>query len=437
MESFIYYGLIYFVEALIIWQYGVRMFPSKYSKSTELLWSILLYTIPFALSLVENIWLNIFSFIVINFVYILVIFKTAWHIALFHSAIVTAIMGITEILCSTFFTQFTYAFFEDALLPQNLILLAMVTKLTYHLALQIIASLFSIENKTLSFLNLESSILILIPFVSMIVMITFASICLSTRVSTPLTLLIGTCSILLLITNIVVFAIHNYTQEKSQKYVDLQLQLQKEYDLAEYYKLLIEQHESQSILIHDIKKHLNTINLLNEQNDTEKIALYINQIIHSSELDTHLQVSDNEVLNALLSRYMQKCKLDHIEFIVDIRKQCLQFLEINDLTSLICNLLDNAFEAASLQENSYIELHISRKENTPFTLLTLTNSCRTNPFSENDHKLYTRKKDALRHGYGIKSITRIVEKYHGDIQMYYDEKANDFHTVLTLKNLSA
>ena len=92
MESFIYYGLIYFVEALIIWQYGVQMFPSKYSKSTELLWSILLYTIPFALSLVENIWLNIFSFIVINFVYILVIFKTAWHIALFHSAIVTAIM---------------------------------------------------------------------------------------------------------------------------------------------------------------------------------------------------------------------------------------------------------------------------------------------------------------------------------------------------------
>lgn len=437
MESFIYYGLIYFIEALIIWQYGVRMFPSKYSKSTELLWSILLYTIPFALSLVENIWLNIFSFIVINFVYILVIFKTAWHIALFHSAIVTAIMGITEILCSTFFTQFTYAFFEDALLPQNLILLAMVTKLTYHLALQIIASLFSIENKTLSFLNLESSILILIPFVSMIVMITFASICLSTRVSTPLTLLIGTCSILLLITNIVVFAIHNYTQEKSQKYVDLQLQLQKEYDLAEYYKLLIEQQENQSILIHDIKKHLNTIHLLNEQNDSKKIALYINQIIHSSELDTHLQVSDNEVLNALLSRYMQKCKLDHIEFIVDIRKQCLQFLEINDLTSLICNLLDNAFEAASLQENSYIELHISRKENTPFTLLTLTNSCRTNPFSENDHKLYTRKKDALRHGYGIKSITRIVEKYHGDIQMYYDEKANDFHTVLTLKNLSA
>lgn len=437
METFIYYGLIYFIEALIIWQYGVRMFPSKYSKSTELLWGILLYTIPFALSLAENIWLNIFSFIIINFIYILVIFKSAWHIALFHSAIVTAIMGITEILCSTFFTQFTYAFFEDALLPQNLILLAMVTKLTYHLALQIIASLFSIKNKTLSFLNLESSILILIPFVTMIVMITFALICLSVPIPTPLTLLIGTCSILLLITNIVVFAIHNYTQEKHQRYVELQLQLQKEYDLSEYYKLLIEQHENQSILIHDIKKHLNSISLLNQQKNFEKIELYINQIIHSSELDTRVQISDNEILNALLSRYIQKCQKKHIDFRSDIRKKSLHFLETNDLTALICNLMDNAFESASLQENSYIELHISRKENTPFTLLTLTNSCRTNPFSENDHKLYTRKKDVLRHGYGIKSITRIVEKYHGDIQMYYDEKSNEFHTVLTLKNLSA
>ena len=195
------------------------------------------------------------------------------------------------------------------------------------------------------------------------------------------------------------------------------LQLQKEYDLAEYYKLLIEQHESQSILIHDIKKHLNTINLLNEQNDTEKIGIYINQIIHSSELDTRVQISDNEILNALLSRYIQKCQKKHIDFRIDIRKKSLHFLETNDLTALICNLMDNAFESASLQENSYIELHISRKENTPFTLLTLTNSCRTNPFSENDHTLYTRKKDALRHGYGIKSIRYTISKYGGAVSI--------------------
>lgn len=147
----------------------------------------------------------------------------------------------------------------------------------------------------------------------------------------------------------------------------MQLQLQKEYDLTEYYKLLIEQHENQSILIHDIKKHLNSISLLNQQNETEKIDLYINQIIHSSDLQTSLHISDNDILNAILSRYIQKCRTQRIDFRIDIRKQSMNFLETNDLTSLICNLLDNAFEAASLQENSFMELHISRKENTPFT----------------------------------------------------------------------
>ena len=268
-------------------------------------------------------------------------------------------------------------------------------------------------------------------------MITFAVIHLEITPTRTSDLFIGISSFLLLITNIVIFAVHNYTQEKNQKYVELQLQLQKEYDLTEYYKLLIEQHEKQSILIHDIKKHLNSISLLNQQNESEKIELYINQIIHSSDLQTSLQVSDNNILNAILSRYIQKCRTQRIDFRIDIRKQSVNFLEVNDLTSLICNLLDNAFESASLQENSYIELHISRKENTPFTLLTLTNSCRTNPFSEDGKKLITRKQNKLRHGYGIKSITRIVEKYHGDIQMYYDEESNSFHTVLTLKNLSA
>lgn len=437
MDSFIYYGLVYFVEALIIWQYSTQMFHSKYQKSIALYLSIALYTIPFAFSLTENALLNILSFIIINHIYIHKTFKTEWYIAFFHATIVTAVMCITELLSSAIFSQLIYSFYQESLLQHSLSILAPTSKLLYFIILQIIVIIFAKEKDKSYSLNIESLILTLVPFTTSIIMITFAVIHLEITPTRTSDLFIGISSFLLLITNIVIFAVHNYTQEKNQKYVELQLQLQKEYDLTEYYKLLIEQHEKQSILIHDIKKHLNSISLLNQQNESEKIELYINQIIHSSDLQTSLQVSDNNILNAILSRYIQKCRTQRIDFRIDIRKQSVNFLEVNDLTSLICNLLDNAFESASLQENSYIELHISRKENTPFTLLTLTNSCRTNPFSEDGKKLITRKQNKLRHGYGIKSITRIVEKYHGDIQMYYDEESNSFHTVLTLKNLSA
>lgn len=436
MDSLVYYGLIYFVEALIIWQYSTQMFHSKYRKIIELFASVLLYIIPFVLSLTENAWLNILSFIIVNHIYIHKIFRTEWYIAFFHAAIVTAVMCITELLSSSIFSQLVYSFYQASLLQHNLSVLVPTSKLLYYIILQIIVVIF-VKGKDKSYsLNIESIILTLVPFTTSIIMITFAVIHMEITPSQTIDLFIGVSSFLLLISNIVIFAVHNYTQEKNQKYVEMQLQLQKEYDLTEYYKLLIEQHENQSILIHDIKKHLNSISLLNQQNETEKIDLYINQIIHSSDLQTSLHISDNDILNAILSRYIQKCRTQRIDFRIDIRKQSMNFLETNDLTSLICNLLDNAFEAASLQENSFMELHISRKENTPFTLLTLTNSCRSDPFSKGDKKLVSRKKNKLRHGYGIKSITRIVEKYNGDIQMYYDEETNTFHTILTLKNLS-
>lgn len=437
MGSLVYYGLVYFVEALIIWQYSTQMFHSKHRKFVELCLCIALYTIPFSLSLTENVWINFLSFFIVNFSYLFITFHCTWYIALFHTAIATAIMSITELLGSAIFSHLRYTFYQDALVQQDLSILAVVSKLLYYLGLQIIVILFANKKKKQFEFAFENLTLILLPLLTTFIMITFTLIGFSTTLPSSLTLLIGISSFLLLISNIVIFAVHNYTQEKNVKFTEMQLQLQKEYDLTEYYKLLIEQHENQSILIHDIKKHLNSISLLNQQNETEKIDLYINQIIHSSDLQVSLQVSDNHILNAILSRYIQKCRAKRIDFRIDIRKQSMDFLETNDLTALICNLLDNAFESASLQENSYIELHISRKQNTPFTLLTLTNSCRTNPFSENGKRLISRKKNNLRHGYGIKSITRIVEKYNGDIQMYYDEETNSFHTVLTLKNLSA
>ena len=64
----------------------------------------------------------------------------------------------------------------------------------------------------------------------------------------------------------------------------MQLQLQKEHDSAEYYKMLIAQNENQRILIHDMKKHLQSIALLNEENQNEKISAYIDQLMHSSDL---------------------------------------------------------------------------------------------------------------------------------------------------------
>jgi sensor histidine kinase regulating citrate/malate metabolism len=65
----------------------------------------------------------------------------------------------------------------------------------------------------------------------------------------------------------------------------------------------------------------------------------------------------------------------------------------------------------------------------------MVNSCRTNPFSKGKKILVTNKPDKLRHGYGLKSIEKIVERYGGDIKQYYDGETASFHTIITLKEV--
>jgi sensor histidine kinase regulating citrate/malate metabolism len=130
---------------------------------------------------------------------------------------------------------------------------------------------------------------------------------------------------------------------------------------------------------------------------------------------------------------MQQCTDSHITFHVDIRSGTTDFIADNDLTSLFCNLLDNAIAAASIIPDSFIEINTSKREKTSFVVITVINSCRKNPFLHKDRQLHTDKTDKSRHGFGLKSIRKTVNKYHGNMQMYYNDDTLTFHTIITLK----
>ena len=110
----------------------------------------------------------------------------------------------------------------------------------------------------------------------------------------------------------------------------------------------------------------------------------------------------------------------------------IDFLKEDDITSLFCNLLDNAVEAATYMQDGIIELSSYRQESTSFAVVTLANSCRINPLKEND-QLASTKPDKLKHGYGLKIIRRIVNDYEGEIQHYYSDEEHFFHTIIILK----
>lgn len=412
------------------------MFHSKYSKNIEFVSILLLYAFPLIAAFRNNIWINVGSFFVSNFIYIFVLFQTRWHSALFHSAITTIIMGLGELITIGLTSELTYNIYDKAAYLRNLYIVATLSKILYFIFVQLIQYLFKQHKETRQSYNHGIILLISIPILTVLVTLSLITISFNTTLSAMENYMIAFSAIIMLIINIIVFGIYNFNQKKSQEFTELQLQLQKEYDSVEYFKMLNEEHENQSILIHDIKKHLNSIALLNEHGEQERIASYIDHLIHSSDLQGSVRVSDNPILNAILCRYMRKSQNSHIAFRTDIRSGCANFLSEDDLTALFCNLLDNAYESASKQKDGFIEINMEKKEHTAFTILTMVNSCRVNPFVPGTKHLTTSKKDKMRHGFGVKSMKRIIKKYNGDMEMYYNSENCTFHTIIMLKENS-
>lgn len=154
--------------------------------------------------------------------------------------------------------------------------------------------------------------------------------------------------------------------------------------------------------------------------------------MHSSDLMEFSKICDHKMLNNILCRYKKVCNELHITLHADIRSNTTTFLPDSDVTSLFCNLLDNAVEASTHIKDAYIEINAAKREHTPFIIITMINSCASNPFTPNG-KLVSSKPEPQAHGFGIKSIEKIVHKYDGNMQMYYEESSSTFHTIIMLK----
>lgn len=431
MEHIVLLLFSFFTEAVILWQYTSNLFTSSYGSKIRLALLSALYTILFLLSLLKQTGLNVVSFFVFNTVFLYVLFKLKLLLALFHSAIVTAIMGISEIavlgIISRFFPHFLLE--TDA----GLVFYTVFSKIFFFAVIYLLIHLFKGKKINQEQYGHSEILLMLIPVSSIFIIFTLLSIGETSAFAPPIDFLVTICAVFLLMVNLLVFGINQYNQKKSQEYADLQLLLQKESDSVEYYKMMLAQNENQSILIHDIKKHLQSIKLLNEKHDSDKINAYIQQLMESSDLRETTNICDNEMLNAILCRYQRQCNDKHIHFHTDIRSGTVQYIYQHDLTSLFCNLLENAMESAENIPDSFIELTVQKKENSPFVIIILINSCQNTPVYNQEGVPVSHKSDNGRHGFGIKSIKKVVKQYHGNLQMYYDNDSGTFHTIITLK----
>lgn len=142
----------------------------------------------------------------------------------------------------------------------------------------------------------------------------------------------------------------------------------------------------------------------------------IEQIERSIKLYDSMVKTGNEVLDIILTEKNLRCYNNGIVLTCVAEGEALGFMHSVDLYALFGNALDNAIEAVLKIENSGNRI-IGLKIHTVGEMVTVNvkNSFDGElKFDEQGYPLTT-KDDANYHGYGVKSIAHIVEKYDGTL----------------------
>lgn len=423
--------LIYIFEALI----SLLYFGNKFEKRINKWIIILLLTISaaaqFSISQLGVPLCNILSFILFNFLICYICFQTKITQAIFNTAILAVTMLITELII-VYVSKYVLGIGVLAHSENELIftIQSICSKLLYFLTTYLLSKLSTSENRYDS-IKAKSFLLLLLPVSSIVILHGIARSAEKYPFDNNMFIMLIISGILLMYSNIAVFWVHESLIKTQRENTELQLQAQKAELDTEYYTLLQNQYENSNILIHDIKRHLLSIKELAHENDCDGIEHYIENLYSEYEVKNIKKYSNHKLVNAIINRYAKVFLDSGITFNCDIRNIDFSFIADNDLTSLLDNLLENALEASRDSEEKKVELLIT-PTNVNYISISLNNTCSTAPNIKNG-KLITTKKKSAPHGYGIKSIMRIADKYDGNVSFDYNNEVLLFYIKIVLK----
>lgn len=173
-------------------------------------------------------------------------------------------------------------------------------------------------------------------------------------------------------------------------------------------------YDENSKNFHEFKHHINIINSLLLDSSNKKAIEYLKGIDLYSRYSQVFHTG-NDIIDTVLNVKNTEANQKHISLFADIN---IDKVTVNDadLCSVLSNLIDNAIEAVDKTEkNKNIKLTINQKGNMLF--IAAENPSSSNPLENNFN---SQKKG--NHGWGMKIINDIVNKYNGNITTNYDNE---------------
>ncbi len=195
----------------------------------------------------------------------------------------------------------------------------------------------------------------------------------------------------------------------------------------EYYEQITKNFDQTAKLSHDINNIVQVINIQLNENTAEsrkKATKLTNEIICIMNNTRVHKFCDNRIIDTVLFDKSNLAKKYSIKIIDDIIINEISDIDDFDLCRIFINLLDNAINATkNYSGNKEKNIYISCKESDKYIYV----KC-INPTSLN---IKTTDKNSTLHGYGLKIIEDITEKYNGTFNT--KNLDNTFIALISLK----
>lgn len=224
------------------------------------------------------------------------------------------------------------------------------------------------------------------------------------------------CMLLVLFLIIYLYdVISRYYAERIQSEV---IKREKNYYLRQA-ELLEQGDKGMRALRHDMKNHLYAItSMIGDEN--EEVKKYIGNIAEKIEKNEIYSSTGNVALDSVINYKLSKASEQNIQIYSNIIIPSNIKEGVEDLVTIIGNLLDNAMEASeNVVEDRYIRMKIKYKRGTMFVDVKNRYDGIVN---QKNGELTTKKADKAFHGIGLKSVRAAVNNHDGTMKVDFDEK---------------
>ena len=198
-------------------------------------------------------------------------------------------------------------------------------------------------------------------------------------------------------------------------------------DQIAHYTALYQNAQDIHKIRHDMKNFVIAAQGYLQGQDYDELKAHLDGLLGEIQPPA-LTDTGNPLLDAVVTA--KRAAAPDIDFRMSLMPLAYQHIDPMDVAQVLAAALDNAIEGCAGVSAPYIDLRIAR--HAQFVTVTVANPTAHRPQIRHG-RLVTRKEHPEQHGYGVRGMQKIADKYQGHLKWRFDGTV--FHLSVLLQNL--